>query len=649
MTRAIAHRGPDAEGAWIDPQAGIALGHRRLSIIDLSPAGSQPMTSADGRLVIAYNGEIYNFAELRRELERCGRAPLWKGHSDTEVLLAAIAAWGVRETLRRVVGMFAFALWDRQGKILTLARDRMGEKPLYYGWQGHGEARCFLFGSDLSALSAHPAFEAQVDPEAIELLLRVLYIPEPRSVYRGIAKLCPGSILTLQLATGDQRLDAYWNTLEVAARARAEPFDGSPGEAVDALDEILGRAVERQMVSDVPIGAFLSGGIDSSAIVALMQRFSRKPVKTFTIGFGESEFNEAPHARAVAAHLGTDHTELILRASDAQDVIPKLHEMYSEPFADSSQVPTYLVSRLARQHVTVSLSGDAGDELFGGYNRHVYAHRRWPLIARIPRALREHAKRMLLAVPPSAWDRAAGLLLSNGVPFVGDKMHRAADVIASESPHELYANLITINPTAGELMLEPHRRPFDGVDLPLMEGWSVAERIMALDAVRFLPGDILVKLDRAAMDVSLETRIPMLDPSVLRLCWSLPIDYKIRDGVSKWPLRQLLHRYVPAELVDRPKMGFRMPLGNWLRGPLRDWAESLLAPDLIRQSGLFRPEAVDRLWLQHLQGSRNNEHRLWPLLMVQAWLQHQGRNTRLACSSAGVAASNESTAMRQAG
>lgn len=621
MTDAIARRGPDGDGHWTDGEAGIALGHRRLAIIDLTDAGRQPMASADGRFVLTYNGEIYNFEAMRRELEDAAKAPNWRGHSDTEVLVAAFDAWGIEATLRRAVGMFAIALWDRQSRTLTLARDRLGEKPLYWGWQGSGAARTLLFGSELAALRVHPAFEAEIDPAAVELLLRFLYVPEPYSVYRGIGKLMPGCFTTIHADAREPESGVYWDALEVAARARSERFSGSPGEAIDCLETTLGDAVERQMVSDVPLGAFLSGGIDSSAITALMQERSVSPVKTFTIGFAEKAFDESEHARAVAAHLGTDHCELLVTQQDARNVIPDLPSIYSEPFADSSQIPTFLVSRLAREQVTVALSGDGGDEVFGGYNRHVYAHQHWPRIARVPRPLRSVASRMMLAVSPGAWDRAVGPVLQHRARQVGDKVHKSAEALASPSVDALYRHLIAINPRSRQLMLSADEHPpFVGRRLELASGFGSAERMMALDTVHYLPGDVLVKVDRAAMAVSLETRVPLLDPDVVRFAWSLPIEYKIRGGASKWPLRQLLHRYVPRELVERPKMGFALPIDDWLRGELRDWAESLLERKSVSANGLFDPDQVCALWGEHLSGARNHGHRLWPLLMVQAWL-----------------------------
>ena len=619
MAAPIVHRGPDAGDSWFDP-SGVAFVHRRLAIIDVSPAGGQPMESASGRYVIAYNGEIYNFAAIRADLEAQGRAPAWRGHSDTEVALAAIEAWGVRGALDRFAGMFAFALWDRAERRLILARDRFGEKPLYYGWQGTGAARRLLYGSDLAALRGHPVFAAEIDPRAIGQLCRLLYVPEPLSVYRGIAKLPPGTFVTIDQASGRETSERYYDLVAVAAAARREGFAGSPDEAVDVLEAVLGSAIARQMVSDVPLGAFLSGGIDSTSVVALMQRQSSRPVNTFTIGFGEERYNEAAAARAVARHLGTEHHELTVRPEDALAVIPKLPAIYTEPFADSSQIPTFLVSQMARRHVTVALSGDGGDEMFGGYNRHRYAHETWPAIARIPRPLRALLGRGLGSLSPSAWDALIGKRLD--VALLGDKIHKVAGVIASGSTEELYDRLISVNPASSDLMAgEAAETVAD--DLPHLPGWSIAERMMLLDALGYLPGDILTKVDRASMAVSLEARVPFLDPEVVKFAWRLPIGMKIRNGRTKWPLRAMLDRHLPRALVERPKMGFGVPIGDWLRGPLRDWAEDLLVPAKLRERGLFRAPEVAALWSQHLSGVRNHEHRLWPVLMTQAWLDHE--------------------------
>ena len=619
MAAPIVHRGPDAGDSWFDP-SGVAFVHRRLAIIDVSPAGAQPMESASGRYVIAYNGEIYNFAALRADLEAQGRAPAWRGHSDTEVALAAIEAWGVAGALKRFEGMFALALWDRADRKLILARDRFGEKPLYYGWQGSGAARRLLYGSDLAALRGHPAFAAEIDPRAIGQLCRLLYIPEPLSVYRGIAKLPPGTFVTIDQASARETHERYFDLVAVAAAARREGFAGGPDEAVDALEAVLSSAIDRQMVSDVPLGAFLSGGIDSTSVVALMQRQSSRPVSTFTIGFGEERYNKAAAARAVARHLGTDHHELTVGPEDALAVIPKLPAIYTEPFADSSQIPTFLVSEMARRHVTVALSGDGGDEIFGGYNRHRYAHASWPAIARIPRPLRVLAGRVMGSLSPSTWDALVGKRID--VALLGDKIHKVAGLIASGSTEELYDRLISVNRASGDLMAD---KTADSVpdDLPQLPGWTIAERMMLLDSLGYLPGDILTKVDRASMAVSLEGRVPFLDPEVVKFAWRLPIGLKIRDGRTKWPLRALLDRHLPRALIERPKMGFGVPIGDWLRGPLRDWAEDLLSPAKLREANLFRAPEVAVLWSQHLSGACNHEHRLWPVLMTQAWLDHE--------------------------
>ncbi|HYD06900.1 MAG TPA: asparagine synthase (glutamine-hydrolyzing) [Reyranella sp.] len=624
MEAPIVHRGPDAGDCWFDP-GGIAFVHRRLAIIDVSPAGAQPMESASGRYVIAYNGEIYNFAAIRADLEAEERAPPWLGHSDTEVLLAAIEAWGVTAALQRFSGMFALAMWDRAEGRLILARDRFGEKPLYYGWQGAGANRRLLFGSDLAALRAHPAFAGEIEPRAVAQLCRLLYVPEPLSIYRSIAKLAPGTVLAIDKASGRESCERFYDLTATAAASRREGFAGSPEEAVDALERVLGRAVARQMVSDVPLGAFLSGGIDSTSVVALMQGQSSRPVKTFTIGFGEERYNEAADARAVARHLGTEHHELTVRPEDALAVIPQLPTIYTEPFADSSQIPTFLVSRMARNHVTVALSGDGGDEMFGGYNRHRYAHTTWPAIARVPRSLRVLAGRALSAISPARWDAMIGGRIN--VALFGDKVLKTADVIASVSAEELYERLISANSASNDLLA------FDSEDggpraMSKLPGWSLAERMMLVDALGYLPGDILTKVDRASMAVSLEARVPFLDPEVVAFAWRLPIAMKIRDGQTKWPLRALLDRHLPRALIERPKMGFGVPIGRWLRGPLRDWAESLLAPAALGDRGLFDARRVAALWSEHLSRAHNHEHRLWPVLMIQAWLENDREQVR---------------------
>jgi len=617
---AIAHRGPDDQGVWADESAGIGLAHRRLSILDLSPAGHQPMLSASGRYVIVFNGEIYNHLDLRAELTE----KTWRGHSDTETLLAAFEFWGVEATLKKSVGMFAIALWDRETRLLTLARDRLGEKPLYYGWQ----KGTLLFGSELKALKVHPAFVGEVDRDTLTLFLRHSAIPAPYSIYKNIYKLLPGTYWQISLdafAAHSGVLKTYWSAREVAELGQKTPFAGSDDEARDALESVLGRSVAGQMLADVPLGAFLSGGVDSSTIVALMQTRSTRPVKTFTIGFNEAGYNEAQHAHTVARHLGTEHTELYVTPQDAMDVIPSLSAMYDEPFADSSQIPTCLVSRMARQHVTVSLSGDGGDELFGGYNRYFWARNIWRKLGWMPRPLRAAVAGMLTTVPPASWNSSfqkleqwlpARLRYANP----GDKLHKVAEILAVRSPEEIYLGLVShwknpaqLVPGSQEpttLLIDPAYR----AALPDFE-----HRMMYLDTVTYLPDDILTKVDRAAMSVSLETRVPMLDHRVVEFAWSLPLHMKIRQGQGKWLLRQVLYRHVPESLIERPKMGFGVPIDQWLRGPLKLWAEALIEPNKMRREGIFDPAPIQRKWLEHQAGARNWSYCLWDVLMFQQW------------------------------
>jgi asparagine synthase (glutamine-hydrolysing) len=623
MADAIINRGPDDVGVWADVKASIALAHRRLSVVDLSPAGHQPMASASSRYVIVFNGEIYNHLNMRTELEKSGVSFQWRGHSDTETLLAVIDVWGLEATLKKSIGMFAIALWDKQTRVLTLARDRMGEKPMYFGWQGCGEHRSLLFGSELKALRQHPAFAAPIDRDALCLLLRHNYIPAPYSIYRGISKLEPGCLLTVSLEQPEPQIVKYWDTLEVASAGIKNQFSGSANEAVDALERIAKDAVRQQMMADVPLGAFLSGGIDSSTVVALMQAQSARPVKTFTIGFNESGYNEAEHAKAVARHLGTEHTELYVTSQQAMDVIPRLPTLYCEPFADSSQIPTFLVSQLARQHVTVSLSGDAGDELFCGYNRYQMTNDLWSKISLVPMPLRALAAKGITSISPKKWDRIARFIaIASRYSLAGDKLHKGAGVLASRTVDELYLGMVSH-------LREPATWVIGGKE-PLtrltcehaaLNGLDAVERMMALDAVSYLPDDILVKVDRAAMGVSLESRVPFLDHRIVEFSWSLPLEYKLREEQTKWPLRQVLYRYVPRELIDRPKMGFGIPLHDWLRGPLREWAEELLGEERLRREGFFHPEPIRQKWMEHLSGQRNWSAVLWNVLMFQAWLE----------------------------
>jgi asparagine synthase (glutamine-hydrolysing) len=629
MTAVIRYRGPDHSDVWLDPLTEVALGHNRLAIVDLSQAGNQPMASQSGRYVIVYNGEIYNHASIRANLIGSGPEIAWRGHSDTETLLAAIEKWGVRGALEQASGMFAFALWDRAERTLTLARDRLGEKPLYYG-RGPGGGP-FLFASELKAIATHPEFEPQVDRGSVALLLRYNNIPAPFSIYRGISKLMPGTFLTLRPGGSDPQIEEYWSVAAAAESGIANPVQGSADEIVTRFGELMEQSVGQQMLADVPLGAFLSGGVDSSTVVAVMQKLSERPVKTFTIGFYEPGYNEAEHARAVARHLGTDHTELYVTAAQARDVIPRLPEIYDEPFADPSQIPTYLVSQLARQHVTVALSGDGGDELFGGYNRYLLSGTLWRRISRIPMPVRAAAARAIATVSPSGWDRmarAAGGFLPKlaRAQQLGDKMHKGAGLLRCGSDAALYGSMISCWAHPEDVVagaVEP-RSQATGDTLPL-RGLGSIERMMALDMTGYLPNDILVKVDRAAMAVSLETRVPFLDRDIVEFAWKVPFEYKIRGGRTKWIMRELLDRYVPASLIDRPKMGFGVPIDSWLRGPLRDWAESLLGEQRLREEGYFRADPVREMWQNHLSRRTNEQYRLWIVLMFQSWLEAQGR------------------------
>lgn len=624
MGNTLAHRGPDDAGVWIDAACGIALAHRRLSIVDLTPEGHQPMASASERHVISFNGEIYNYRDVRRELEAAHAAPVWRGHSDTEVLLAAIEYWGLASTLGRLTGMFAFALWDRHERQLHLVRDRLGEKPLYYGWADN----VFAFGSELKALRAVPHWQPAIDRAALALYTRFGCVPCPHSIYQGIRKLPPASLVTMSASdVGARRCPephAYWSLRYAAERGTREPFSGDDATAMAQLDAVLRQAVSRQMVADVPLGAFLSGGVDSSTIVALMQAQSARPVKTFSIGFHEDQYNEARFAAAVAKHLGTDHTELYVSAAQAMAVIPQLPAIYDEPFGDSSQIPTYLVSQLARRHVTVSLSGDGGDELFGGYNRYFWGRNIWRGVGWMPQALRRLLARGLTGVAPQSWDqlftRCAPLLpRALRVSAPGDKLHKLARVLAVTNPDALYAALVSFwadaNPVRGVASAPALNAalPFD----------DVRARMMFLDATSYLPDDILVKVDRASMAVSLESRVPFLDHSVVEFAWRLPLAMKMRNNQGKWLLRQVLYRYVPRQLIERGKMGFGIPLDSWLRGPLRDWAEALLDPAALHRQGYFDPEPIRDKWREHLAGTRNWQHHLWVILMFQAWHERQ--------------------------
>lgn len=620
MSHALAHRGPDDSGLWVDAENGIALGHRRLAIIDISPEGHQPMMSLDNRYVIVFNGEIYNFLELRRELERLGQS--FQGHSDTSVMLAGFSEWGVHEAVKRFNGMFAFALWDRLERTLHLGRDRLGEKPLYYGCIG----QTLLFGSELKALKAHPAFQPQINRDALALFLRYNCVPAPYSIYKDIYKLPPGTVLTWN-GTDDPARVSYWSVKEVAVAGVAEPFQGSEQAAVARLDTLLRDAVGLRMVADVPIGAFLSGGIDSSTVVALMQSQSSQPVKTFTIGFHEDAYNEAQHAKAVAKHLGTDHTELYVTPEEALAVIPKLPILYDEPFADDSQIPTFLVSQLAKTHVTVSLSGDGGDELFAGYNRYFWGRSIWQKIGWMPPTLRSLAARALTGITPQSWDRGFTKFNALLPPKLrqsppGGKLHKLAEILAAQDPESMYAGLVSHWKDPAAIVIgakEPVTALSDRHSWAKLPDFT--QTMMYLDTITYLPDDILAKVDRASMGVSLEARVPFLDHRVVELAWQIPLSMKIRGVKGKWLLRQVLDKYVPRTLIERPKAGFGMPIDIWLRGPLRDWGEALLDESRLRQQGFFNPQPIRQKWAEHLLGDRNWQYYLWDVLMFQAWLE----------------------------
>ena len=628
MALAIHYRGPDDSGVWADSQSGVAIGHRRLSIIDLSEAGHQPMHSTCGRFVLAFNGEIYNYKALRAELESKGLAPAWLGHSDTETLLAGFVAWGLQATLQRVVGMFALVLWDKYESTLKLARDRFGEKPLYYGWTGNGSELAFIFGSELKALRAYPRFDNQINRGALALFLKYSTVPAPHSIYENVFKLQPGKILTLRVENMVNRLikiDSYWSLTDFVRQGMDNPIQNDI-QAISILDSTLREAVALQAVADVPLGAFLSGGVDSSTIVALMQTQSDRPVQTFTVGFDVAGFDESSYAAAVARHLGTDHHEIRVTADHAQSVIPLLPTLYDEPFSDNSQIPTFLVCKAARQHVTVALSGDAGDELFGGYNRYFWAEKIWSRVGWMPPSLRNLIGIGIQQLPVGGWDALGSVLPGiHGIACLGDKAHKLAYRMKTvKNLDDLYQSLVTEWPKNIDLVKDVTDLRTQLDDPSLVVGLTDSEhRMMLWDSLTYLPDDILTKVDRAAMGVSLETRIPFLDHRVAELAWSLPLNMKIRGGEGKWVLRQVLYKYVPRKLIERPKAGFGIPVGQWLRGPLRDWAEELLNEKRLENEGYFYPMPIRQAWRQHLSCRHDWTSRLWSVLMFQAWLENE--------------------------
>jgi asparagine synthase (glutamine-hydrolysing) len=635
MTEAIRHRGPDDTGTWVDDKAKVAIGHRRLSILDLSSAGHQPMVSKSKRYVIAFNGEIYNHNELRDQLAKLSSYSLdWSGHSDTETLLMCFEVWGVEQTLSKLVGMFAISLYDIEEELFYLIRDRMGEKPLYYGWNNG----IFLFGSELKSIKSFSSFSAEVDRNALALFLKYDYIPVPFSIYKGISKLPQGSFLKLKMENNQWKQDfvpdsiSYWSMAEVVdTRKRTHDLVNGDKDATEKLDHLLGKSIRQQMISDVPLGAFLSGGVDSSVVVALMQKQAIGKVKTFTIGFNEKQYNEAEYAKAVAHHLGTEHTELYVSPENAMDIIPCLPQIYDEPFADSSQIPTLLVSKMARQHVSVSLSGDGGDEIFGGYNRYLMANRAWKNMEKVPLTLRKYFSKGITSISPKIWggiiNGASGVLpTSLKITHPGDKVYKLADMLSSRNIDDVYDGLVSHWKNPFEIVIGCTSQ-LDTINesMKILDFNNPENKMMYLDSITYLPDDILTKVDRAAMGVSLETRAPFLNHNVVEFAWQLPFDMKIRNNEGKWILRQVLDKYVPRKLIDRPKMGFGVPIDSWLRGPLRDWAESLLSESRLRQEGFFHPEPIRKIWNEHLSGHRNWQYHLWSVLMFQAWLEDQDK------------------------
>ena len=622
MCDSIAHRGPNDRGIWFDPGARIGFAHTRLSVVDLSPAGHQPMVSASGRYVIAFNGEIYNHLKLREQL----KIDTWRGHSDTETLLAGFEAWGIEATIKRSIGMFAFALWDKQLQTLTLGRDRVGEKPLYYGWHDS----VFLFGSELKALKIHPYFKKELDHGALALFLRHNYIPAPYSIYKNISKLLPGTLLHLSLREPQPVIQNYWSASDVTQIGALASFKGDEHEMVDELERLALDAVAQQMIADVPLGAFLSGGVDSSTVVALMQAQSSHAVRTFSIGFREEQYNEAKYAKAVSDYLGTQHTELYVTTEEALTVIPKLSTLYDEPFSDSSQIPTFLVSELAKRDVTVALTGDAGDELFCGYNRYKLTAQFWGTINKIPLPVRKGVAKLIKNVSPIAWDRLASVFtLFKNNSSIGLKLHKVAHILTCTTAREVYRQTISHHDRPYSLILDNGIEPFTFMDqnrASFTEELGPIEQMMLLDLVSYLPDDILVKVDRAGMGVSLETRVPFLDHRLIEFSWRIPLSMKLKNGQTKWPLRQLLYRYVPRDLIERPKMGFGIPLPEWLRGPLRHWAEALLDEHRLQREGIFNPKPIRVMWEQHIRGQGNFSSLLWNVLMFQAWLETEQNN-----------------------
>ena len=625
MGRAIEHRGPDSWGVWLDQDPGVCLVHRRLAVIDVSDAGSQPMLSSTGRYVISYNGELYNQAELKEGLAKSGWTSEWRGHSDTETLLACVETYGVERTLSKIVGMYAIALWDRRERSFILARDRLGEKPLYFGLQNNR----WFFTSELKALIQNPYFVPHIDRNAICLQLRYGYIPAPYTIYQGIHKLSPGSFLRLD---DSSYVKPYWSYADAVLAGKRNPVCGSDRERLDFLDKELSQSIRSQMQADVPLGAFLSGGVDSSLIVAMMQEYSTSKIRTFSIGFEDEQFDEAPFARAVADHVGTEHTELYVSGAQALGIVPRLSEIYDEPFSDPSQIPTVLVSQMARQYVTVSLSGDGGDEIFGGYNRYRLGEKLWGSIKAIPAPVRISLAGILSVLP----EPVIALGLNSITRLSPDKFRRLnpearllqfRSLLAAQNQMEMYLALVSHIQSIDDLVIggiEPEVILDQAKGSPLECCLDFTEVMKEFDAKTYLPDDILTKVDRAAMSVSLETRAPFMDHRLIEAAWRLPIDMKLRNGVGKWCLRELLYRRVPKKIIERPKRGFNVPLDSWLRNELKDWAQDLLDPIRLKRSGYLEADRVQAIWSEHVSGRRSWGAHLWDILMFESWREKNG-------------------------
>ncbi len=623
MAEEIITRGPDSSGFWCMENDAVGMSHRRLSILDLSPAGHQPMSSQSLRYTIAFNGEIYNHLDLREKLGKELGPILWEGSSDTETLLACIDNWGIHKTLGNLVGMFAFSLWDNVSKMLTLGRDRLGEKPLYYGWEGCGNNRVFLFGSDLKSFKAYPNFNPVVDRNALCLFLRHNCVPAPHCIYEGFNKLEPGCYLSISKDQMAPKITRYWDAECLLAAGVNNPISSNFTDLSSFIESKIVKAVNRQSISDVPLGTFLSGGIDSSIITALLQSQSIKPVKTFTIGFEEESYNEAIYAKKISKHLGTDHTELYVSSKDGLDLIPDLSKINGEPFADSSQIPTILLSVLAKKDVTVVLSGDAGDELFCGYNRYNFADDLWHKLKCLPSSGKNVLANLLVAMPSRVWDMSESLSLAGkSSARLSEKVQKVAGVLAANSVDDLYSDLISDFKNPSEWVIGGA----DPYSLTLNETYKElgSKRSMMLkDLLGYLPNDILTKVDRASMSVSLETRVPFLDHELVEATFRVPINMHLFGGKSKSILRHILYKYVPQDLIERPKMGFGIPLDSWLRGPLKDWAESQLNEKRLDYEGYFVTQKVRKIWMEHLNGSKNWSSQLWNILMFQSWLENQ--------------------------